>query len=238
MTRFINTMVLVLVVTLSYAQNDKSASFPGGDQAYNEYLTSHLVFPERAIESKNSREIRVVVEIDTQGKVRIQSFVFPKSNQGFEEEVERFLDGMPAWHPAVHNGVIANSQMVLNFQFSYVDPELDLDTHQYTYYKESEEPPTFYGGLDSIKSFVRTMLVDTFDFKFDTTAVEIQFVVGVDSSIIDAYVLESDNLIPDDYWIYVIRSLPNAIPGKIRNKAVNVQSTLSLEIVVESETDN
>ena len=36
----------------------------------------------------------------------------------------------------------------------------------------------------------------------------------------------------------MIRSLPNAIPGKIRNRPVNVQSTLSLEIVVESDTDN
>ncbi len=238
MIRSISTCLMLLFATISIAQNDKSASFPGGDNAYNAYLQSNLVFPEKAIESKNSREIRVVVEIDTLGKVRIQSFVFPKGDNGFEEEVERFVAGMPAWHPAVHNGVVANSQMVLNFQFTYVDSELDLDTQQYTYYKESEEPPTFYGGLDSIKSFVRTMLVDTFDFKFDTTAIEIQFVVGADSSIIDAYVLESDNLIPDDYWIYVIRSLPNAIPGKIRNRPVNVQSTLSLEIVVESDTDN
>jgi len=155
MIRSISTCLMLLFATISIAQNDKSASFPGGDNAYNAYLQSNLVFPEKAIESKNSREIRVVVEIDTLGKVRIQSFVFPKGDNGFEEEVERFVAGMPAWHPAVHNGVVANSQMVLNFQFTYVDSELDLDTQQYTYYKESEEPPTFYGGLDSIKSFVR-----------------------------------------------------------------------------------
>jgi len=229
---------LCLVSQLVSAQLDKSATFPGGDDAYNAYLQNHLVFPEKAIESRSSREIRVVVEIDTIGKVRIQSFVFPKGNQGFEEEVERFVDGMPTWQPAVHNGVVSNSQMVLNFQFNYVDPELELDKNQYTYYKESEEPIRFVGGLDSVKSFVTTMLVDTFDFNFDTTAVEIQFVVGADSSIIDAYILQSDNLVPDDYWIYTIRSLPNAIPGRIRNRAVNVQSTLSLELVVESEADN
>lgn len=238
MIRFFSLILLVLSFLHGSAQLDSSATFPGGDNAYNDYLQGNLVFPQKAIESRTSREIRVVVEIDTIGKVIIQSFVYPKSNLGFEEEVERFIGNMPPWNPAMHNGVISNSQMVLNFQFDYVNPDLDFDTQQYTFYKKSEVPPTFIGGLDSIKSFLKTMLVDTFEFAFDTTQVKVQFVVGVDSSIIDAIILESDNIIPDDYWIYIVRSLPNAIPGTIRNRPVNVQSTLSLEVVVESDTDN
>ncbi|MFT5512549.1 MAG: hypothetical protein ACI8SE_000947 [Bacteroidia bacterium] len=236
--RYLTLLCVGLSCLLAKAQLDISAAFPGGDNAYNDYLLENLEFPEKAINARKSRKIRVVVEIDTVGKVRIQSFVYPKGVYGFEEEVERFVNAMPTWTPVLHNGIVSNSQMVLNFQFDYVDPDLDYDTQHYTFYKESEVPPNFVGGLDSIKSFLKTMLVDTFEFSFDTTEVTVQFVVGVDSSIIDASILESDNKIPDDYWIYIVRSLPNAIPGRIRNKPVNVQSTLSLEVVVESETDN
>jgi hypothetical protein len=230
-TLFISTLNVV-------AQNDISAQFPGGDAAYDAYLQQNLVFPEQAIEAHSNREIRVVVQIDTFGKVRIQKYVFANSGLGFEKEVETFVRQMPNWNPAIHNGVVATSQMVLNFQFTYVDPELDYKTDQYKYYIDCEVPPTFVGGLDSIKSFITEMLVDTFNFKFDTTEVTIQFVVGADSTVIDAEVIESDNLIPDDYWIYVFRSLPNSIPGRIKNKRVNVQSTLSLVLAVESEVDN
>jgi len=238
MTRLTCLICLCVMSILSFGQNDVSASFPGGDEAYDAYLRANLIFPDKAIESRTTREIRVVVEIDSTGKVRIQEYVYPNSGLGFEEEVKRFIDHMPLWNPAVHNGVVANSQMVLNFNFTYIDPEIDFDTQRYTYYTESEVPPTFVGGLDSIKRFVKTMMVDTFNFDFDTVEATIQFVVGADSSIIDAQVLLSDNQIPDDYWVYVIRSLPNGIPGRIRKKRVNVQSTLSLVIVSEASDDS
>ncbi|MFT5725854.1 MAG: hypothetical protein ACI9JN_002984, partial [Bacteroidia bacterium] len=145
---------------------------------------------------------------------------------------------MPPWHPAVHNGVKAISQMVLNFQFNYVDPLLDYDTEQYLYYEESEVSPTFIGGLDSIRTFVTSMFRDTFSLEFDSVVATIQFVVGVDSSVIDAEVLCNDNVIKDDYWIYAIRSLPNCIPGLIRRKPVNVQTSLSLSLYFDVESDN
>lgn len=233
MKRWGMVCILIAVIQSLYAQYDVPASFPGGDEAYNAYLQSNLVFPKQAIAAKMTREIRAVVTIDTLGKVEVQSFVYPSSNMGFEESVTSFINNMPNWSPAVHDGEVANSQTVLTFNFTYIDPELDYDTHKYTYYTDSEVPPTFVGGLDSILSFVQTMLVDTFEFSFDTTTVTVQFVVGKDSSIIDAQVITSDNQIPDDYWVYVIRSLPNSIPGRIRNKRVNVQSTLSLVVVSE-----
>lgn len=232
------SLILSLTVQFVYGQNDLSASFPGGDEAYDTYLQNNLIFPEQAIQKKTTREIRAVVIIDTLGKVRVQSFVYPNSRLGFEEEVIKFINAMPLWNPTVHNGEVANSQMVLNFNFTYVNPEIDFETHRYTYYTDSETPPSFVGGLDSIKSFVKTMLVDTFNFEFDTIHVTMQFVVGVDSNIIDAKVIQSDKQIPDDYWIYVIRSLPNSLPGRIRKKRVNVQSTLSLEIVSDVPVGN
>ena len=238
MIRRLVILLICLSGTNAFSQNDVSASFPGGEDAYNAYLQANLVYPETAIKNRSTREIRAVVHIDTTGKIRIQRFVFSNSGLGFEEEVSKFVNNMPRWNPAVHNGVVANSQMVLNFKFTYVNPELDYDTKQYKYYTDSEVPPTFVGGIDSVKSFVQTMLVDTFNFNFDTTHVTVQFVAGVDSTIIDAEVLDSDNQIPDDYWIYIIRSLPNSVPGRIRNKQVNVQSTLSLEIVLEASDDN
>lgn len=229
--RFLVGIVSIFLAEITMAQNDISASFPGGSDAYNRYLSENLQFPQLAIDSQASREIRALIGIDTMGALHIEDFIFDYSALGFEEEVQRFVKSMPNWEPAIHNGVKAYSQIILTFNFTYVDPDLEYDEFAYRYYEESDVPPMFEGGHDSIMRFIRAFLIDTLQLSFDTAYARLTIIVDDQGRIIDGQILESDNKIADGYWLHAFKNMPSWKPGSIGGKTVYVQREVELTVV-------
>jgi protein TonB len=117
---FIVIMVL-FSLNSAQAQYDVSTSFPGGQAAYNVFIQENLSYPNSALDARSNRIIKVLVNVDSSGVLTIDTFLLPYSGLGFEEEVTRFISIMPAWDPAIHNGRLASSQVILQYNFTYQD---------------------------------------------------------------------------------------------------------------------
>ena len=229
--KWLSVIALAMLHSFAIAQHDIKASFPGGNNAYNQFLNENLVFPSEAIQAEASREIQAVIRIDTLGKPTVEQFMFPNSGLGFEREVHRFVEKMPNWKPAIHDGKVASSQVILTFTFDYVDPNAEVDEWRYEYYLESEELPVCPYGTDSLQRFMKWFLADSLQLRFDTAAAVLNIIVGADGKVIDGSVLSSNGAVADGYWVHACRFLPKWIPGRIKGQAVNVQRQLALEVV-------
>ncbi len=225
----------IILVAMSpyncFAQNDIAAHFPGGDVAYNEFLETNLQYPQVALDSQASREIRCLVQIDTSGRASLESFIFQNSGLGFEEEVIRFIREMPNWVPAMHNGIVAQSQIILTFTFNYVDPDLDYRESTYKYYLDSDVLPEFVGGIDSISTFIKAFLKDSLLLHFDTAIATLSIMVSDNGEVIDGEILATNNAVADGYWVYACKKMPFWIPGRIKGKPVYVRRELSFILI-------
>ena len=80
----------------------KAPEFPGGQQAWMNFLRKHLVTPA-VIEAGEKRTVMVRFTVGTDGS--ISSFeVLRSAGEECDHEVIRVLKKMPKWKPAVQNG--------------------------------------------------------------------------------------------------------------------------------------
>lgn len=233
--------ILLLIVSVffnqvGFSQVDIPANFPNGDIAYNNYLQANLKFPEAGFKAKVSKEIRVLVQIDTNGKVTIESFIFPQTGLGFEDEVTTFINNMPNWTPAIRDGEISYAQTILTFNFTYEPPIEESSKKRFAFYKDCEVQPKYIGGKDSIETFLENVLTDSFGQYFDSITATIQFVIGSDGNVIFAEVLNNDSHIKNRLIVHAFKMLPNCIPGRINQKPVNVQRKMKVTLYSEEDT--
>lgn len=77
--------------------------YPGGEKELQQYLSLNLHYPCDAMARKIEGEIMVSFTITEDGTVsNITSL--NKLGYGCEEEAERVIKNMPAWHPGQRNG--------------------------------------------------------------------------------------------------------------------------------------
>ncbi len=119
MRQLILSVVAVLMIAAGgQAQSnvDSKPSFPGGDEAMNQYFVENLVYPPMALENG----IEGVVTIDflvkadgSIGDIKIVRMVDPD----LEEEAIRIVKSMPKWNPGVYNGVAVDSWFRVPIKF-------------------------------------------------------------------------------------------------------------------------
>jgi TonB family protein len=86
------------------SDQDREASFPGGDKAWSKYLHKKIFFPER-YKLANADQAVVVVSfsVDENGKVG-DAFVSTPLFRQFDDIALKAVQGSPNWLPAVaHN---------------------------------------------------------------------------------------------------------------------------------------
>lgn len=97
------------------------ASFPGGDNALQEYVTENLVYPATA--QANGIEGIVTLEVTvcpdgSIGPIKIKTLIDPD----LEQEAIRLAKSMPAWTPATDaSGRPVTSTVVIPVTFSLGD---------------------------------------------------------------------------------------------------------------------
>jgi protein TonB len=77
--------------------------FPGGQPAFNRFLSKNLRVPEDALAS--GQQVRIVVRfiVGTQGELSGIQFL-QTNGEVFEQEVIRVMKKMPTWKPGIQNG--------------------------------------------------------------------------------------------------------------------------------------
>jgi periplasmic protein TonB len=80
----------------------KEPEFPGGEQAWLNFLQKNLIAPEE-LEAGDRKMVSIRFQVSPQGEVT--NFEIIKSaGKSFDNEVIRVLRKMPRWKPAIQNG--------------------------------------------------------------------------------------------------------------------------------------
>ncbi|MCB0733735.1 MAG: hypothetical protein H6608_09840 [Flavobacteriales bacterium] len=216
----------LLVGLLANAQTDIPARFPGGNNAYNLFMSQHLKYPTSALESKADRTIKVLVRIDSIGRPSIQEFIYENSGLGFEDEVESFINQMPNWIPAMYNNIPSSSQIILSFDFKYQhEQEGPAEGYKVTFYEVSDIPPFYTYGHDSLVKRMQVLLVDSLKLRNVSGSCTIQFIVDTTGRLLNVSILENKTGTSDRYMQYVLDKAGGWHPGLIRGRKVGVQIT-------------
>ena len=86
-----------------YHQPEVSAQFPGGEEALNSYIKSHLQYPKEYIDTCISGKLRVSFVVGATGLVEKVCLEHPL-DRFIDEEAMRVVTMMPRWIPAMDHG--------------------------------------------------------------------------------------------------------------------------------------
>lgn len=81
---------------------EKEARYPGGQQAWLQFLQRYLHTPEE-LETGTKRTVLVRFSVGTDGVIS-QFAIVQSGGEAFDKEVIRVMKKMPRWEPAVQNG--------------------------------------------------------------------------------------------------------------------------------------
>lgn len=112
----VETSVMAEKADSVYGVVDELAHFPGGDEALMSFLTMNLHYPEAMRQQGKSGRVFVTFEISKKGKIR-NPRIIKTPDEGFNEEVIRFMKSMPKWKPAKVKGKKVTSRMILPLMF-------------------------------------------------------------------------------------------------------------------------
>ena len=94
--------------------------------------------------------------------------------------------------------------------------------------------PTFPGGLEALKKFLKKNLVTPREFdREETVSVKVQFVVGYDGELKGFKVIEDGGAVFNDEVIRVLKKMPAWIPGKAHGENVSVYYTIPVMFTTE-----
>jgi TonB family protein len=96
---------------------ERTARFPGGNEAMLRYLKTNLVYPEDGLEPGETRLVVAKFLISTDGTASDVQIIQSAGN-GFDEEVVRVLKKMPKWEPQLKNGAPVAARVTQHVSFS------------------------------------------------------------------------------------------------------------------------
>ena len=105
-----------------YGSAEKMPEFPGGMQAYQDYITKNLVYPEKAKRKKTEGVVVVQFVVETNGFI-----TNPRIARHLEESLDSvaksLIAGMPRWTPASDFGTAVRCKYSLPVAFKIPKPE-------------------------------------------------------------------------------------------------------------------
>lgn len=92
-------------------------SFPGGTEAWNQYLKDNLVYPLKAKDSDMEGKVVASFWVSPTGQ---PEFIEIKESLGYgcDEEVKRLIQESPRWNPARQGNQTVKTHLVVTVQFA------------------------------------------------------------------------------------------------------------------------
>lgn len=95
------------------------AQFPGGNQAFFQYITQYLNYPDIAKENCIEGQVIISIEIEANGKIK-NTKVLKGIGFGCDKEAIRVVQNMPKWIPAKRLGNPIASKIVIPIKFRLI----------------------------------------------------------------------------------------------------------------------
>jgi len=105
---------------LLYQYSEQPPQFPGGQEAFIQFLTKNLQYPEAAAKEGSEGTIEVRFIVDDDGEIeKVNAFIWQSETRAdLVAEAERVVRAMPRWIPAQHKGEKVRCSMRLPIKFS------------------------------------------------------------------------------------------------------------------------
>lgn len=96
--------------------NEKPAEFPGGEEAYEQYIKEHMQYPPEALKKDIQGRVIVSFTVDESGKIK-DAKVIRSIHPLIDTEALRLIKNMPNWEPATVNGKAISTKHILPVMF-------------------------------------------------------------------------------------------------------------------------
>lgn len=109
-------ILAALGLTAAAYAADTKASFPGGEEAQQEFIAKTMVYPAQAKDSGIEGIVTLTFTVKADGSIgniKVKRMVDPD----LEAEAIRIVKKMPAWTPATVNGAPVESTAEIPFTF-------------------------------------------------------------------------------------------------------------------------
>ena len=101
-----------------YTTADVAPEFPGGQNALDNYINNHVVYPQKALDNDVSAVVHVSFVVDQQGNVtKVKIMDATKAGEDLDREALRVVNAMPGWTPGKVNGKSVEVRMELPISF-------------------------------------------------------------------------------------------------------------------------
>lgn len=218
-----------------YTLVDIMPQFPGGVSAQMKFLASHIKYPVKALENKESGRVVVKCIITEKGQIKDVRIIRGKS-PSLDAEAIRVIQSMPNWIPGKLKGknvsVYYTIPVVFKLDGSAQTNEKpgknDIVVVGYAPTKSIDQMPQFPGGESELmKCFFNKI-------KYPTKAQEnkeegkvvVSFTITEKGKVSDAKVVHGASSLLDAEAIRVVGLLPDWIPGKQNGKDVSATYTI------------
>lgn len=225
--------------------------FPGGTDAFYKYLSNNIKYPDILIKIKLEGDLEVKFTIGKEGKTK-DIGITRGFDPDADDEVLRVLRSMPKWTPATTNGNTVDFTQLLTVTFTITDELIEqsknkVEEKQDTPQEKNEQTPPkieekevqeentaksdslnkapqFPGGQEAINAYFKK------NMKYPKRAIE----YGIEGRVVYNVEITSDGKIGraglvkslfyecDEEAFYLIKKMPDWIPGLKEGKPVNM----------------
>lgn len=224
----------------------KMPEFPGGTEAFMNYLSNNLQYPHTAkMEGAQGRCICQFI-IQKDGHVGEVNVVRGSGSHSLDNEAVRLLKAMPNWTPGTKDGKAMEAEFSVPIVFTY-DQKARKATkastdEKYRWDKEiclhPDTEARFPGEKDALQAYINEYMQYP-----EPVGREIEgspccrFLVDTDGSLHELEIIRSSgSKMLDDEMLDGIRKMPHWLPAQIGGKAVASRHTLTIRFHQSNKT--
>jgi periplasmic protein TonB len=100
-----------------YKNTEVLPAFPGGEKALERFFENNIQYPEAATENEAQGTVKLIFNVDENGKIYQPLPVGDKIGYGIEDEAIRVFNKMPKWTPGKIKGKNVKTRFTLPIRF-------------------------------------------------------------------------------------------------------------------------
>jgi TonB family protein len=218
--------------TQVFTQVEHAPGFPGGDEAFQQYLAKNIKYPTEA--KKNKVEGRSVLTFVVEKDGSLSDIKVLRSlGSGTDEEAVRVVKNSPKWKPGIQNGRLVRVQYSVPINFSLGSKTAAAETRNSengTVFTAVEHAPNFPGGDIAFGKFLaRNIRYPEAARKAKVEGrVIASFIVEKDGSLSNVKIVRGIGMGADEEAVRVLELSPKWSPGVQNGKPVRVSYAIPI----------
>lgn len=214
----------------------KGPQFPGGLQAFGQYLANNIKYPAADKESKTEGRVIVTFTVETDGTLSgIEAVRGP--SETLKAEAVRVLLRSPKWTPAIKDNQLVRTSYTVPIAFTI--PKATTGDDADKVFSQVEKQPSFPGGLEGFSKFLSANIHYPKEDreKGISGRVICSFIVEEDGTLTGVTAIRSPSETMAKEAVRTLSISPKWNPGYQNGHAVRVTYTVPISFNLEEAND-